>query len=169
MSDEKRLIGNALFPVALATLGSAHVAGYGAGLPRTEETVHEHRNIAMIRRALDVYNSGDDNAMRGFLADDIVWHVGGNHEMSGDYIGIEVVVDYFRRVRRETAGTLQVEPAEILANDRHASIFMKVSAYRDVRWMDVLLAEALTLDPNGRWTEYWALANDQDAVDAFWS
>lgn len=169
MSDEKRLIGHAPFPVALATLGSAQVAGYGAGLPRTEETVHEHRNIAMIRRALEVYNSGDDNAMRGFLADDILWHVGGNHEMSGDYIGIEAVVDYFRRVRRETAGTLQVEPAEILANDRHASIFMRVSAYRDVRWMDVLLAEALTLDPNGRWTEYWALANDQDAVDAFWS
>ena len=94
---------------------------------------------------------------------------GGNHEMSGDYVGIEAVIDYFRRVRRETAGTLQVEPAEILANDRHASIFMRVSAYRDVRWLDVLLAEALTLDPNGSWTEYWALANDQDAVDAFWS
>jgi hypothetical protein len=134
-----------------------------------EETLHEHRNIAMIRRALEVYNSGDHDAMRGFLADDILWHVGGNHEMSGDYVGIEAVVDYFRRVRRETAGTLQVEPAEILANDRHASIFMRVSAYRDVRWMDVLLAEALTLDSNGRWTEYWALANDQDAVDAFWS
>lgn len=131
--------------------------------------MHEHRNIAMIRSALEVYNSGDDNAMRGFLADDILWHVGGNHQMSGDYIGIEAVVDYFRRVRRETAGTLQVDAAEILANDRHASIFMRVSAYRDVRWMDVLLAEALTLDPNGRWTEYWALANDQDAVDAFWS
>jgi hypothetical protein len=50
-----------------------------------------------------------------------------------------------------------------------APIFMRVSAYRDVRWMDVLLAEALTLDPNGRWTECWALANDQDAVDAFCS
>ena len=169
MSDEKRLIGHAPFPVAPATLGSAHVAGYGGGLPRMEETVHEHRNIAMIRRALEVYNSGDDNAMRGSLADDIVWHVGGNHEMSGDYIGIEAVVDYFRRVRRETAGTLQVQPAEILANDRHASIFMRVSAYRDVRWMDVLLAEAHTLDPNERWAEYRALANDRDVVDAFWS
>jgi hypothetical protein len=34
-----------------------------------EETVHEHRNIAMIRRALEVDNFGDHNAMRGFLAD----------------------------------------------------------------------------------------------------
>jgi hypothetical protein len=46
---------------------------------------------------------------------------------------------------------------------------MRVSACRDVRWMDVLLAQALTLDPNGRWTEYRALANDLDAVDAIWS
>jgi ketosteroid isomerase-like protein len=58
-----------------------------------EETVHEHRNIPMIRRPLEVYNSGDHNVMRGSLADDIVWHVGGNHEMSGDYIGIEDAVD----------------------------------------------------------------------------
>jgi len=59
MSDEKRLIGHAPFPVAAATLGSAHVAGYGADLPRMEETVHEHPNIAMISRALEVDNSGD--------------------------------------------------------------------------------------------------------------
>jgi hypothetical protein len=59
MSVEKRLIGHAPFPVAAATLGSAHVAGYGADLPRMEETVHEHPNIAMIRRALEVDNSGD--------------------------------------------------------------------------------------------------------------
>ncbi len=123
----------------------------------------------MFRRALEVYNSGDHDAMREFLAPDILWHVGGNHEMSGDYVGVDAVIDYFRRVRHETAGTLQVEPAEILANDRHASIFMRVSAYREVRWMDVLIAEALTLDADGHWTEYWALADDRDAVDAFWS
>jgi len=59
MSDEKRLIGHAPFPVAAATLGSDHVAGYGADLARMEETVHEHRNIAIVRRALEVDNSGD--------------------------------------------------------------------------------------------------------------
>jgi len=46
---------------------------------------------------------------------------------------------------------------------------MHVTAHRDVRTLDVLVAEALTLDPEGRWKEYWALANEQDAVDAFWS
>lgn len=129
----------------------------------------EHPNVPKIRDALEVYNSGDHDAMRGFLAEDIVWHVGGSHEMSGDYQGVDAVVDYFSDVRKATAGTLQVEPVEVLANDRHASIFMHVTAHRDVRTLDVLLAEALTLDAEGRWSEYWALANDQDAVDAFWS
>ena len=58
MSDEKRLIGHAPFPVAAAAVGSAHVAGCGADLPRMEETVHEHPNIAIVRRALEVDNSG---------------------------------------------------------------------------------------------------------------
>ena len=129
----------------------------------------EHPNVPKIRDALEVYNSGDHDAMRGFLADGIVWHVGGSHEMSGDYRGVDEVVNYFRDVRKATAGTLQVEPVEVLANGRHASIFMHVTAHRDVRMLDVLLAEALTLDEDGRWSEYWALANDQDAVDAFWS
>ena len=128
-----------------------------------------HPNVPKIRDALEIYNSGDHDALRHFLADDIVWHVGGNHEMSGDYQGVDAVLDYFRDVRRATAGTLQVEPVEVLAGDRHASIFMHVTAHRDVRMLDVLLAEALTLDDGGRWSEYWALANDQDAVDAFWS
>ena len=129
----------------------------------------EHPNVPKIRAALGVYNTGDHDAMREFLADDVLWHVGGNHQMSGDYRGVDAVVGYFRDVRKATAGTLQVEPEEILANDRHASIFMRVTAYRDVRTLDVLFAEALTLDPQGRWSEYWALSNDQDAVDAFWT
>lgn len=129
----------------------------------------EHRNVTRIRRAVEVYNSGDHDAMRPFLSECIVWHVGGNHEMSGDYEGVDAVIEYFRRVRRATAGTLQVEPVDILANDRHASIFMKVTAFHETRRMDVLMAEALALDTDGRWTEYWAIADDQDAVDRFWA
>ena len=129
----------------------------------------EHANVAAIRQALHVYNSGEHAAMRDVLAQDILWHVGGNHPLSGDYRGQDAVIDYFDRVRELTTGSLRVEPVEILANDRHASIFMMVSARRGDRRMNVLLAEALALSSDGLWQEYWALADDQDAVDAFWA
>ena len=29
--------------------------------------------------------------------------------------------------------------------------------------------DSRALNPGGRFTEYWALADDQDAVNAFWS
>lgn len=42
--------------------------------------MHEHRNTAMIRRALEIYNSGDHNATRRSLDDDIEWRVGANQD-----------------------------------------------------------------------------------------
>jgi hypothetical protein len=46
---------------------------------------------------------------------------------------------------------------------------MRVTAARADRKLEVEMAETLLLDEQGRWTEYWALADDQAAVDAFWS
>jgi hypothetical protein len=35
--------------------------------------------------------------------------------------------------------------------------------------MDTLLAQTRRLADDGRWCEYWAVADDQEAVDAFWA
>jgi uncharacterized protein len=129
----------------------------------------EHPNVRKIRDALATYNSGDREAMREFLAPDIRWHVSGDHPLSGDYEGIEEVLGYFGRVQELTEGSLRIEPTQMLADDGRASIFMRVTATRADRKLDVEMAETLLLDEQGRWAEYWALADDQAAVDAFWS
>ncbi len=129
----------------------------------------EHPNLTKIRQALDTYNAGDRQGMREFLTPDVRWHVSGDHPLSGDYRGVDDVLGYFERVREMTEGTLRIEPTQMLADDGHAAIFMRVTARRGDRNLNVLMAEALTLDEDGRWREYWALADDQSAVDAFWS
>jgi uncharacterized protein len=129
----------------------------------------EHPNVRKIREALSTYNAGDPHGMRAFLAPDIRWHVSGDHPLSGDYEGVEEVLAYFDRVQELTDGTLKIEPAQMLADDGRASIFMRVTAQRGDRTLDVEMAETLLLDEDGRWQEYWALADDQAAVDAFWS
>lgn len=35
--------------------------------------------------------------------------------------------------------------------------------------MDTLLSQTRRLAHDGRWCEYWAVADDQDALDAFWA
>jgi uncharacterized protein len=129
----------------------------------------EHPNVQRIRDALDAYNAGDLERMRAFIAADILWHVGGDHPLSGDYRGVDEVIRYYERVKEQTGGTLTLEPLDVLANDDHGGIFMRVRGERNGKTIDVELAEALTLDEQGRWTEYWALADEQQSVDAFWA
>ena len=98
-----------------------------------------------------------------------VWHVGGDHPLSGDYRGRDALFQYVGKVLELTGGTLTAEPLDILVNDRHAGVFQRVTGERDGRKLDVVLAQALTFDDDGRWSEYWALADQQDEVDAFWA
>jgi ketosteroid isomerase-like protein len=127
-----------------------------------------HQNEARIRAALDAYRGGSRDDLREHLSDDIVWHVGGDHPLSGDYRGIDAVLDYHDKTRALTGGTLALEPLSILADDDHAGIFMRVQGEGGGAKLDTVLAEALRLDEQGRWVEYWAQADDQAAVDSFW-
>ena len=129
----------------------------------------DHPGVARARQYFEAFNKGDAEALSDFFAEDVVWRVGGNHQFSGEYRGRKELFDYFDRVRQETAGSMSLEPESILASDDHTAVFARVRAQRGDKSMDVLLAQILENGPDGRWNEYWALADDQDAVNAFWS
>ncbi len=129
----------------------------------------EHPNVRLLREAIATFNRGDFDAYRQFFTEDVVWHVAGYHPLSGDYKGRDAIFDYFAKVRELTGGTLRAEPLDILADDAHGGVFTRVTAERDGRQLDVVLAQAFRLNAEGKCTEYWALADDQQAVDAFWS
>ena len=128
-----------------------------------------HPNVERLRRFLEAYAAKDAETIRGTLADDAVWHVGGTHPLSGDYRGPDAILEYFDRVGDETAGTLRLEPIELLANDQRGAAFLRVTGNRGDRQLDVTMAEAFQLDGEGRIREFWAHATDQDAIDRFWA
>ncbi len=125
--------------------------------------------MALFREHSNVFNRGDLAEYRQFFTEDLVWHVGGNNPMSGDYRGLQAAFDYFERVRQLTGGSLRSEPLDILADDTHIGVFTRVTAARGGRQLDVVLAQAFRVNADGLFTEYWALADDQEAVDAFWA
>lgn len=128
-----------------------------------------HPNAARAREYLDAFASGDEESVASFLDDGIVWRVGGQHPLSGTYNGREEVVGYLRRVREETGGTLALEPEAVLAGDQHLALFLGVRGQRQGRSLEASMAQIVKLGPDGRWTEFWALSGDQDAIDEFWS
>jgi ketosteroid isomerase-like protein len=46
-------------------------------------THHEHPNVALAREGLEAMQRGDTAWMDQHLADDVVWHVGGNSKWAG--------------------------------------------------------------------------------------
>lgn len=131
--------------------------------------MEEHPGVARARQSIELYMKGDFDRLRDFYAEDVVWHVAGRHPLSGDYQGRERLFEYFERVRSATGGSLVLEPLSILASDQHTAMFTLVRGKRDGRTLDALLAQAFRVDPDGRYVEYWAMAEDQRAVDEFWS
>jgi ketosteroid isomerase-like protein len=130
--------------------------------------VAEHPTAARVREALEAFNRGDFETLGTFLADDVVWHVGGSHELSGDYRGRDAALAYCAEAFALAGGTLHGEPFEILVSERHAGVFNRITGKRNGRMFDGVFAQAIRFDDNGRWAEYWALADEQDEVDDFW-
>lgn len=129
----------------------------------------EHPGVARAREYLASYAARDMDAVREFFTDDVVWHVAGNHPLSGDYRGKESLLEYFKRVDDITGATVELEVEDILASDRHLAMFMHIRGGRDGKVLDERMAEMYDVAPDGRWSEFWAMADDQKAVDAFWS
>jgi ketosteroid isomerase-like protein len=128
-----------------------------------------HPNRERLQAFLDAYGAKDRDLVGEALAGEAVWHVGGTHPFSGDYRGREAILDYFERTAAETAQSLRLEPVELMANDRYGAAFLRVTAARGEKRLDVTMAEAFRFDEDGRITEFWAHATDQAAIDAFWS
>jgi ketosteroid isomerase-like protein len=122
-----------------------------------------------VRESLELVARGDFERLRDFYTDDVLWHVGGDHPLSGDYRGKDALMAYFERVRSLTDASLTIEPESILTSDQHVAMFTRVRAHRESKRMDVVLAQVFKVADDGRWSEYWALADDQEAVNQFWS
>jgi ketosteroid isomerase-like protein len=127
----------------------------------------EHPNIGLMQRYLDTYAAGDLDRLMEYFAPDVVWHVAGSHPLAGDYRGTAELLGYFRQARDETGGSLRLDPTAIMASDEHIALFLRVSGERGGRSVDVEMAQAFTVD-DGKLTEFWSMADDQDALDEFW-
>ncbi|OJY54313.1 nuclear transport factor 2 family protein [Pseudonocardia sp. 73-21] len=127
-------------------------------------------NVRAVYEMAEQHNAGDRAGTRRFYTDDVVWYVQGSNRTSGDLSGIDALFDYFASTDAITAGSLRLHPQTVTVSSDLVGVLMRVTARRaDGRVLDTLLAQTLRPAPDGRWCEYWAVADDQEAVDAFWS
>ena len=127
----------------------------------------EHPNAIAVRRSFEAWNSGRLDVFREYLSEDAIMHFAGNNAMSGTYRGRDAVMDAIARDIQGWGPHAEVET--ILGSDDHVIVFCQVTSERDGKTLDVVLAQAITFNAEGKVTEAWFLPNDQRAFDQFFS
>jgi len=128
----------------------------------------DHPGLEIARSGYEAFANGDMATLNDVISDDIVWHSGGNNSLSGVYEGKEAVFGFFGRIAEETGGTFKNEIHDMLANDDHCVALVNQSATRGDKSLDGRSVHILHMS-DGKMTEFWAYAEDQATLDAFWA
>ena len=89
-----------------------------------------HPHLDLLRSRYRVRSKGDKEALKGIIADNVVWHVTGKSQVSGDYRGPEAVFGLFARMEVLVDGTLTVEEQDFLTSDERTVVLFKMTATR---------------------------------------
>ena len=131
-------------------------------------THNEHPNVSLVREGFDAFSRSDMKWMEDHLADDIVWHVGGNSKWAGAYEGRDNVLAFFARQAQAMGGTPpSPEIHDILGNDEHVVVLGEASAAApdgsSAEWKYVQVFHV----KDGKATEVWGMAENDATVDPF--
>lgn len=127
-----------------------------------------HPNEDLIRAGYQAFGSGDMDGLAGLLDPTVVWHVPGRNPFAGDYEGHEAVFGYFGRMGQETAGSMNIEIHDVLANDEHGAALIHVRAERGGRTIEERGVNVFHVNA-GKVTEAWYYPEDIYAYDEFWA
>jgi ketosteroid isomerase-like protein len=128
----------------------------------------EHPNAARARELFEAFAAGDAETMQSWLAEDIVWRIGGRSAIAGEYRGRDELFAQMRRWSELTGGTYRARFTSAVADDAQVVAFYRASGERDGRTIDLDQLLVVSLD-EGRWRHVLALPTDQYAFDEFWS
>ena len=125
-----------------------------------------HPNLALIHSFFQAYATTDLAGIRKVLAENIRWHIPGNHPLSGTKKGVDEVLEYFRMLGR---AAFKAEPIVMGVNDTYV-----IDCHRN--WSNIEDEENLNNMSCLLWkihgnqiVEVYNFPEDQHKVDAFFT
>ncbi len=132
-------------------------------------TTTQHVNVEKARRAYAAFSAADMATVKELMADDIIWHIGGNSVFTGDYKGKDAVFGFFGKLMELSGGTFKVEVHDILANDEHTIALVTERSEKNGKTLEGRAVHIMHADSEGRTKEFWTFLEDQAAADAFFA
>jgi ketosteroid isomerase-like protein len=122
----------------------------------------EHANATAYRRTADAFRAHDFETLRILIAEDVVWHVPGQHMLAGDVRGIDALVAWLSAV---AALGFWLTEHDVLGNDEHVVALSEMGARRPGVDVQTRVTSVFHYR-NGRQLERWFYPEDIAAWDA---
>jgi ketosteroid isomerase-like protein len=121
--------------------------------------MEEHPNVALVRRALEAFETGMMADAGEYLAEDIVWHQIGGPTITG-----------LEALAKEMGGMsdvdFDVEAHDVVGNDDHVVALVVAHVKADELEITYRTAEVYHV-VDGKITERWAMSDDTEAIIRF--
>jgi hypothetical protein len=130
---------------------------------------NRERNIEMARKGYQAFNELKLDEAMDTIADDIVWHSGGDGPISGEFKGKQAVMELLMKYGQLTEGTSEFDIHDILASEDHTVIIGTASATRHGRTHTSRFVDVVHPGKDGKAKEFWRFVEDQAADDEFLS
>lgn len=127
-----------------------------------------HPNAEIIRRGYEAFGEGDLDAVLSIFDDAIRFYVPGSGALGGVYRGRDEVVGFFAKISELSGGTFRMELHDVLANDEHVVVLVRVRAERGEKSFAGTEAHVWHVS-GGKASDMWSLPTEQAASDEFWS
>ena len=123
-------------------------------------------NAEIMRKGYAAFSRGDMDALRiELFSPDIVWHQGGRNQTSGDYRGVDNVLELFGKLFQLTEGTFAVEIHDVLASEEHAVVLATTRARRGGKTIQNGQYSHVCHFRDGKLSEAWIVNVDPYELD----
>jgi ketosteroid isomerase-like protein len=126
-------------------------------------------NEDLVREASAAFGRGDFGALHGqFLAENIVWHIGGTGPLAGDYQGATQVMGHLGHIAALSGGTVRPELHDVLVSNDHTVVLATIHAERAGKQLELNVVHVIHAE-NGKATEIWTHSASPATAAEFWS
>lgn len=127
----------------------------------------QSRNLAAARRFYEAGPASTDEQRRAMFAEQFVWHVPGDTDLSGAYSGEAYFVAMPARMQPLEEWEIRID--HLAANGDIVVAVGRIRGRRRGRVIDAVAGHVLRYDGEARIVEAWGWCADQAALDAFFA
>jgi uncharacterized protein len=124
-----------------------------------------HPNVETLRRIDQAQVAGDLETALSQYTDDVLGHVGGDNQLSGDYRGLDQLQAMLGRFM-EASGEYAFENHAYLADDEHGIVLQRGTMRRGAETFSTNEVFVVHFR-DGKVSEYWYQPWDQAGLDAW--